>query len=533
MLGRILSYDPTTGKGMLITQDKQKLPFSIEAWEDFDSAPAFNLVVNCSIEGDSVIGLAPQEMASTTPEPQSATAPTQESSAESQSKSSQAAPAEETLEELAPEEAGDSAEEETEEEALDVPESIPLSYTIDECVDFYFSKLERTCKENRDDLICTRTVDFLRMRRFITTAFNNLYDLDPDIFDDTIQKQKHDLSLLYKTYQDFRSKSVYPKVAYENVFLKRQEHFLKSRSDVEIKNGQISALSTTEKGTREEIATKEKAYFKMIEKGKKTAESEKLAEEVKNLKKKDVDLVHKIAVLKDEVAIIGKMVVDFQERYYEPFAEIFNDYAEGYDGKLKQILNSKAYRLDHLLWGSARESKAVREFFRIANIFDDFSSKTFLKYYINTLDSTKMNEENQKLHKLLQYMEKIAAKKVLIISNETAQAARFKELAETIGSGTVVKATSRHEEGIKWAKENPVDLFCVDVRVHTVTGFELIRQFKKFKGPEEFYTHYLLFGETFSREQIEKANTQGIDSLLLYSAEDGEIVKKMKTALGF
>ena len=69
-------------------------------------------------------------------------------------------------------------------------------------------------------------------------------------------------------------------------------------------------------------------------------------------------------------------------------------------------LNVLAYRFDKELWRSAKRSKPVQKFFIEARIEGLYSSKTYMKYYINKLDIKKAGENTVKLMRYIEQYNK-------------------------------------------------------------------------------------------------------------------------------
>lgn len=539
MKGRILAYDTTGGSGKLITQDKQRYSFSIEnCWVDFEKVPEVGMLVYCTIENGQLAEMEsfredtpPPEAQNTATTPQSKpliNTPQGEETSKSNSESekpSQKNQTEPTTDVSKSEKPA--AEEEPE---IDMT-PISMTKSIDECIDEFFTLIRRTVKDEEDSMHAERKLEFLKMRRFLLTAYNNMYEMDRDFFDDELQMLKRNLMGVFKVYEGFKSKSTYPKVAYESVFLSQQEEYVKARTDVDIKNGQISALAATELATREELKEKEKVYLKLVQKGRSPALA-KLIESIKALKKKDVDLIHKIGVLKEEVAAISKKVIEFRDRYYEMFARHFSEESEMYEKKLVRIMDAKAYELDFNLWQKARESEIVINFFKTAQITEEFGSVGFLRYYLKNLDATKLNDENRQLMDLLKSLESMASKKVLILSEDVQKANELKQEIAGIDKDFLINASARPKDALKWAQSNPVDLILLDSNMRAMSGLDFIKQFNSKKGKEASYTTIVLMAPSISREEVIKAGNLGIKEFITDRMPKQDVHSKIRTLLG-
>ena len=77
-----------------------------------------------------------------------------------------------------------------------------------------------------------------------------------------------------------------------------------------------------------------------------------------------------------------------------------------YKDMIAKILNYKAYDFDAYLWKCAVKSKPISDYFKSSRIKGTYSTETFLRYYLKTLDTDKVRSEQEGLFKLLEYFEK-------------------------------------------------------------------------------------------------------------------------------
>jgi len=64
--------------------------------------------------------------------------------------------------------------------------------------------------------------------------------------------------------------------------------------------------------------------------------------------------------------------------YYEVFTALFFDDRKYYIESILEVLNSKAYYCDKLLWKEARESNFIKKHFQVNKISDKLNSKNYL-----------------------------------------------------------------------------------------------------------------------------------------------------------
>jgi len=95
--------------------------------------------------------------------------------------------------------------------------------------------------------------------------------------------------------------------------------------------------------------------------------------ELHNLKKKS----------EDEIAYQKRVTANFKELkdiYYKMFIEIFNDDKNYFIKAIKEILNSKSFYLDKLIWIESEKSIVLKKHFKILKMQDRLNTKSYLLY---------------------------------------------------------------------------------------------------------------------------------------------------------
>lgn len=91
--------------------------------------------------------------------------------------------------------------------------------------------------------------------------------------------------------------------------------------------------------------------------------------------------------------------------YFQEFDKKLSILQVKYKDMISRILNYKAYDFDSYLWKNAVRSKSIKEYFKASGIKGTYSTETFLRYYLKTLDKDNLKEEQEELFKLLHYFE--------------------------------------------------------------------------------------------------------------------------------
>lgn len=185
--GRILFYNSQLGEGKIILDTKEKIYFSVDAWDDFDVGPETNLIVECEVQDNVIKSIkVPLESA-----PKK-----QESSKEERSV---------TLS--------------SEEEAKD---------KVAKTLKSYFSHIEGVIGDPPEIINTKDQLDFFLSKRFLLTSYNNLRSLDPSLYEHKSIKEKLDtIEDLQKAYYSVTEKMDIPHLAFEMIFLRIQPEYIK------------------------------------------------------------------------------------------------------------------------------------------------------------------------------------------------------------------------------------------------------------------------------------------------------------------
>ena len=61
MEGKIVVYSSETGVGRIMTPDRHKFRFTIDAWDDYDEMPAIGMEVQFRPEGEEALDITPSK----------------------------------------------------------------------------------------------------------------------------------------------------------------------------------------------------------------------------------------------------------------------------------------------------------------------------------------------------------------------------------------------------------------------------------------------------------------------------------------
>ncbi|AZV45862.1 hypothetical protein C3L23_00815 [Nautilia sp. PV-1] len=254
--------------------------------------------------------------------------------------------------------------------------------TLDEFIDHYFEEIEKINTYHFNFLVTHRFTfpkhNYLQLKRFIDTATNFLSEIDDNLLRGLTAKLYGDVDSLYKYYQKFKKKTEYDEYVFVNDYLMEVDRYKELKNSHEMLKTEIESYNKSIQDT--ELKLKR---FKKVPK------DEKELAEYKKLKKKHVDSIYYISKIKDEYSEVKKKMSELEKYERKQFIPKFNKYKEMHLKKLEKIINVKLYYYEKLLWLQASESDLIKKFFEESNIDGEFSTKTFINYYLKHIDTSK------------------------------------------------------------------------------------------------------------------------------------------------
>lgn len=194
-------------------------------------------------------------------------------------------------------------------------------------------------------------IDYMRLNRFTSTAYNTLISLDQKLSDNLLTKFYKDLIFLNNFYKKYIKNHHDAAIIYKQQFL---------------------------------------PYYKGIE------------TIAKNFKTIDKNLE-----LFDDIAELNQLI---QREFTIEFEKNINLY----QNDLRDIINTKNYYFDHLLWHEAKKSSTIIDFYKKSigeeiKIDDMLSTKLYIQQYLKSiqLKNTSTNTSDNSLHNYLQQVIKI------------------------------------------------------------------------------------------------------------------------------
>ena len=252
MKGKIVSYDPQTGRGKLIIKNEGVKLFEIDNWIDYNSTPKVGMEVEFSIEGNKIVDIAAPNSA------------------------------EVLFDKL--------------NNNLNIPISnnlkIQVNVSLEDCLNLFFEEFKHIALKYKDVLVKTKSLPYKKLKRFIFTAYNNLIEIDPKINDKSLLDVKNSLNEIEYYYDKLLRQVKSPiYVNLEKLVLNKQENYLVLKKRFE-SNKELS-VETIKKANLLEPKIKQLEIELKNLKPRSKEYQEKITL-LKNYKKKYVDLIFKL-----------------------------------------------------------------------------------------------------------------------------------------------------------------------------------------------------------------------------------------------
>ncbi len=412
---------------------------------------------------------------------------------------------------------------------------LEVAKDVRSCVFDYFSAFDELLQKYRNIDANAPQVDFLRMRRFLLTAYNDIRDIDGNIIDKSLNTLRSEIDKIFRYFSEFKIKSNYSvKYAYEKIFLTQQPNYNALVEKITHAQSMITRATLQEKPLALQIKSKEKKLASFTDtKSKAYFVFEK---NLKSMRKRYADLVYYIGKQRELLAKLLRVRVIFIERFFTNFKSIYTPLVKEFEEHLILVLNIKAAELDANLWASAKQSRLVRNFFIKSGIVGTYSSKTFLKYYLRNIDRQKAGANSQKLFALLEYLESISAKNIVLIRRTFDVATSNKELLEKFDHQLQIRIIRDVEDIFKTPKklkDKPIkiDLIMVEFEALGLTCYPFIERYRKELDNSASPTIFCLLTREISPNLMAQGRKLGITHFLNSYCTDEEFIDAMREIL--
>jgi hypothetical protein len=408
---------------------------------------------------------------------------------------------------------------------MDAAAPIALHYSVDEAIYHYFSEMIVDLEDYEYDFDEQEQLDYIKMRRFLITAYHNLLDLDPKFVNNELISFYEYVGELYQLYKSFVRKISIPKVAYEEIFLSSQPVYVRKKKLLENNRSEIS----TQKGLIRNLTNELERFKQRMRLEPKNRPV--LNEEYKRYNRMYVDALHRAATLRDENILLLRELKEFEEAYYGEFVTQFTRFARERKDQILRLLDGYAYFFDKKMWDCAESSKSIREFFRKANVPEEFSSKTYLKYYLRGLDELKMSELHRELKTLLAYLESLSQVSVALIDEDKEAKFRMLKILRLRNSDVKASAFERVKLFSQRLRKEQFHLVIIDAKITNPSVEKSIEVIEEAQSKRKRKCRICLMATGFSKEDLAHYQALGVSNFLLKSLPEAELGKRLDELL--
>ena len=457
--GKVLFYNEQNGTGISITKDNQKIKFSIEEWNNYDAMPCLGLEISFIIENDlatkiNVIEINKTEKELSTPQ----TNLDIQSNERNESSKKQTHHKYKNAELTSAEKELNMLLNSSSDNLESLNKRISLSMDITDTMHDYFSHLKKQLTKREGYKKVNGRLDYTLARRFLWTTFNNLVDIDNKIVTLRIKSISDDLKFFSNIKDNFDKKIKYPLVAFQDIFLSSQSEYTIVKQVTADTIDRLSLLRNKEETMNAEKKKKQNDILKCKNK----KDLAVLTKELKVLNGTYADIVHMMALLQEIHEKNTKRLSEFENTYKENFYKTFQEEAKKHKKSILQILNAQAYLLDFLLWKEAKSSPATLRYFKSLSVDIELNTKTYLKYYLSTLDEDKAGKDSQDLFALYDHLVEVQKDYILVLTASSQEAMNYTNTIRSSDKSLEVKSFISELESLKWAMTNTIKLIVIE-----------------------------------------------------------------------
>lgn len=388
----------------------------------------------------------------------------------------------------------------TKKKADNSDETLPEVITTEEAIQGYFQDLRTKVSRFSEYQNGTHEIDFLLLRRFIMTAYNNLVEIDMTLTDTPVFPIRNDVLKLSQIYDQFKLRALHVKKAFFELFLDNHDLFLKYQKR---RDENKESIATYDIMIRTTDASLEKLEAEMKNVSIESEEYAPLMKQLKVLRAKSVDSIHHKRRLEDDniqITLYLDMIINENE---ESFTKKFSSMAAVFEVEIITLLNKAAYILDIALWENARKSAIINKYFSELPIQGGISSQTYLRYYLQTLNEEKLTDEHRALIKLLPYLESLKKVSVLYLSADMESTKRITSILSSLSVKIELQYTADVLNAINMIKKNLPKYIFVDYQSDFKTLIKVLKNFPNYDevkvillvdGPNDINDERLLQG---------------------------------------
>ncbi len=460
MHGKIAIYMDSTGRGTVMNSAKVFFDFNRQSWSDKRSMPSVGMLVEFHADGKRISGIRPSRF---------------QDFKEGDfivENDFWRTDNDDELEDLQNSRRSAYITELYRTTDFDAIEKIPLSFTIPQAIQKYFSSeilsveaLKSNVQEEKE-IPCV--LDYLILKRFVNKALDTLIFMDNSTDQTQFNALKSIVMHLENSYNDMKDKGKMFNITkiFNETFLSLQCHYQALIATVDTRKNRLTSLETQIKTLQLEMNLK-----------KANMDPERLKMKEERMEKLQKEAGYYRTTLKRLEAIKN----DFYKKNFSIFENAFRLSREKLFSKIVTGLNLCATIIDVKIWKMSIKSSGVKNsYFTRSNIENSFCSLSFAEHYLSRLNKTALNPFDQKL---LVYIEKITKeqrKNFLVVTSDLDLLCKIKCEIFSHNPYYLVKYAPKKVNYQSLMRSNTFDIIYIDERHVWENVADIILQGKQF-----------------------------------------------------
>lgn len=462
MHGKIAIYMDSTGRGTVTNSSNQFFEFNRQSWNDKKSMPSVGMFVEFRCEGKQISSIRPSRFQDF----KEGDFITERDFWKSDN--------DEELEDIQNSRRSAYITELYRNTDFDTIEKIPLSITIPQAIQKYFSgeilSVEALKTSVDDEKDIPYILDYFIIKRFLDKALDTLIFMDNSIDQSQFTSLKSIIMHLENSFNNMKDKQKILNIGkiFNEIFISLQCHYQALLATIDTRKNRATSLDSQIKNLNTEITLKlnsANADIKKIEVVKERLE--KLQKECDYYK----STLKRLEAIKD----------DFYKKNFSVFENAFKISREKLFSKIITGLNLCATIMDVKIWHLSLKSSGVKNsYFTRTNIENSFCSLSFAEHYLSRLNKMSLNPFDQRL---LSYIKKVyqeQGKKFLVVTSNLDLLCKLKIEIYSINPYYIVKHAPKKVNYQSLMRDYNFDIVYLDEKTIWENAADIILEGKHF-----------------------------------------------------
>lgn len=461
MHGKIAIYMDSTGRGTVVDSANVFFDFNQQTWNDKKSMPSVGMLVEFRSEGKNITGIYPSRYQ----EFKEGDFITEKDFFKTAS--------DDELEDLQQTRRSAYITELYRSTDYDTIEKIPLSFTIPQAIQKYFTaeiisvEALKANVENEGEI--PYVLDYFIIKRFLHKALDTLIFMDSSTDQTQFNSLKSIVMHLENSYNDIKDKRLLNTTKiFNETFLSLQCHYQALVATIDTRKNRAASLDSQIKNLESEIS---------FLKGNPNATPDK----VKAKEEKKAELEKESTYYKTSLKRLDSIREDFYKKNLSIFENAFKLSREKLFNKIVTGLNLCATIMDMKIWRLSLKSSGVKNsYFSRSNIENSFCALAFAEHYLSRLNKAALNPFDQKLLSYIQKVSKEQRKKFLVVTSDLDLLYKIKIEVFSLNPYYIVKYAPKKVNYQSLMRDNTFDIVYIDEKHIWESAADIILQGKHF-----------------------------------------------------